>query len=341
MSLVLAPYRMAAEMAEQPAVLRRLVARRIGLHTQIERVIPERLAGVALVGRGSSANAALSARVMLELATRRPVVMVSPSIDRLYDAHTDYTGHLAVGLSFSGRTPEVVSTLADLRERGAVTVAITGDPEAPLTDAADLTIDLGAGAELAVPTTKGFTSQLATLVILAETLSGNALPHDAWAAVAEATQHVLDDTMTAEAVAGDMSTAQHVSVVGAGPYLGIAHEVALKFEEASLLAASAHSSASYRHGPIAMTSLAQPLVALVGTGRAGQDTAQLIAEVAGRGVPVVTIGPDGTLPVPNGLPEWLAGIPVAARGQQLALAIAVAKGLDPDRPPALSKVTLT
>jgi glucosamine--fructose-6-phosphate aminotransferase (isomerizing) len=340
-NVALAPFRMAAEMAEQPAVLRRLVARRTGVHNQITHALPEGLAGVAFVGRGSSANAAMAARVMIELATRKPVVMVSPSIDRLYGAHTDYFGHLAVGLSFSGHTPEVVSTLLDLQDRGAATIAITGDAESPLAEAAGLTIDLGTGPELAVPTTKGFTAELAMLVILAETLGGTPLPHEAWAAVADVTQQVLEDAAATKEVARDLAAAQHVSVVGAGTYLGIAHEIALKFEEAALLAASAHSSASYRHGPIAMASTAQPLVALVGPGSAGADTTQLAAEAARNGAPVVTIGPSGTIPVPDGLPEWLASIPMAVRGQQLALAIATEKGLDPDQPPTLSKVTLT
>ena len=341
MSTLLAPFRMAADMAEQPAVLRRFVARRAGLAVQIGRVTPERMTGVAFVGRGSSANAATVGKVMVELATGRPAVTVSPSLDRLYGAHTDYQGWLAVGLSLSGRTPEVASTLADLRRRGAVTIAITDDGESVLAEAADLTIWLGTGSELAVPTTKGFTAQLAALIVLAETLGDCALPLDAWTAVAECTHVVLDDDAPAEAVAQTLATVQHLSVVGAGAYVGIADELALKFQEAALVAASPHSSASYRHGPIAMASAAQPLVAVVGPGRAGEETARLASDVAARGAPVVVVGDGGELPVPGSLPEWLATIPTVVRGQQLALALAAAKGIDPDQPPTLSKVTLT
>jgi glucosamine--fructose-6-phosphate aminotransferase (isomerizing) len=332
---------MAADMAEQPAVLRRFAARRAGLHVQIGRVIPEKLAGVAFVGRGSSANAATVGKVMVELASGRPTVMVSPSLDRLYDAHTDYRGWLAVGLSLSGRTPEVASTLQDLHSRGAATIAVTDDGESVLADGADLTIWLGTGPEQAVPTTKGFTAQLATLIVLAETLGDCSLPVDAWAAVAEAAHSVLDDGPAAEAAARGLLDVTHLSVVGAGAYVGIADEIALKFQEAALVAASAHSSASYRHGPIAMAGPGHPLVAIVGPGRAGAETARLASEVAARGAPVLVIGDRGKLPVPNTLPEWLATIPTVVRGQQLALALAVAKGIDPDQPPTLSKVTLT
>ncbi|HET6818073.1 MAG TPA: SIS domain-containing protein [Mycobacteriales bacterium] len=341
MSTLLAPFRMAADMAEQPAILRRFVARRAGLHVQIGRVAPREMTGIAFVGRGSSANAATVGKVMVELATGRPAIMVSPSLDRLYDAHTDYRRWLAVGLSLSGRTPEVATTLRDLHDRGAVTVAITDDGDSVLADAADLTIWLGTGPEGAVPTTKGFTTQLATLVVLAEALGDCALPLEAWTAVADCTQKVLDDFATAERAARALESVQHVSVVGAGAYVGIADEVALKFEEASLVAASAHSSASYRHGPIAMAGAGHPLVAVVGPGRAGAETSALAADVAARGAPVTVIGDGGTLPLPCRLPEWLAAIPTVIRGQQLALALAAARGLDPDEPPRLSKVTLT
>ena len=341
MTTLLAPFRMAADMAEQPAVLRRFVARRAGLHVQIDRVTPENMTGVAFVGRGSSANAATVGKVMVELATGRPAVTVSPSLDRLYDAHTDYRGWLAVGLSLSGRTPEVASTLRDLHDRGAATIAITDDGDSLLADAADLTIWLGTGPELAVPTTKGFTTQLATLVVLAETLGHRELPLEDWTAVGDITHRVLDDEAAAEAAARDLAGVQHLSVVGAGAYVGIADEIALKFQEAALVAAAPHSSASYRHGPIAMASTAQPLIAVVGPGRAGAETARLASDVAQRGAPVMVIGDRGRLPIPSGLPEWLATIPTVVRGQQLALALAAERGIDPDQPPTLSKVTLT
>ncbi|MGZ4210584.1 MAG: SIS domain-containing protein, partial [Actinomycetota bacterium] len=120
---------MALEMAEQPAVLRRFLARRSELHAQIARVTPRDLRGIALVGRGSSANAALFGRTLLELATSEPAMLVSPSIGRLYHARTDYKDFVAIGLSQSGETPEVVETIRALRAEGAVTIALTSQSD--------------------------------------------------------------------------------------------------------------------------------------------------------------------------------------------------------------------
>ena len=332
---------MAAEMAEQPAGLHRLLARRARLRAQIAKATPRNLRGVAFVGRGSSANAALFGRILAELATGRPALLVSPSVDRLYDVRTDYRGYLAVGLSQSGRTPEIVSTLEALREAGARTIAFTSDAVSPLARAADVSIDLCVGAERAVPTTKAFTAQLAGLVILAEALGGETLSDDQWGAAADAAQLVLRDQAPADIVARRLESASHLSVVGAGLFLGIAEEVALKLQETALVAASGHSSASYRHGPFALTGAQHPLVAMVGPGPAGAETAWLVADARAAGAPVIVIGRDGDLSVPAGLAEPLAAIPAVVRGQQLALALALAKGLDPDSPPGLSKVTET
>ena len=332
---------MAAEMAEQPAGLYRMLARRAGLRARLAHVTPPDLRGVAFVGRGSSANAALFGRTLAELATNRPALLVSPSVERLYDVRTDYRGYLAVGLSQSGRTPEVVSTLQELGEAGARTVAFTSDPDSPLARAADVSIDLCVGVERAVPTTKAFTASLAALVVLAEALGGEIVSDVQWGAVARATQLVLGDQAQADLVAQSLESASHLSVVGAGLFLGIAEEVALKLQETALIAASGHSSASYRHGPLALTGAEHPLVAIVGPGQAGAETTRLVEDVRAAGAPVIVIGPGGDLNVPGGLPEVLTAIPAVVRGQQLALALALAKGVDPDSPPGLSKVTDT
>jgi glucosamine--fructose-6-phosphate aminotransferase (isomerizing) len=332
---------MAAEMAEQPAALRRLLARRDGLRAVLAAAMPRDLRGVALVGRGSSANAALFGRTLAELATGRPALLVSPSAGRLYDVRTDYRGYVAVGLSQSGRTPEVVATLDELHRSGARTVAVTADADSPLAREADVLVDLGVGAERAVPTTKAFTAQLAALVVLAEALGGDVASAQLWDAAACATESVLADRAPVQTAARSLQPATHLAVVGAGLFLGIAEEVALKLQETAVVAAAAHSSASYRHGPFALTGKQHPLVAVVGPGPAGVETTRLVADARAAGAPVVVIGAGGDLSVPGGLPEALAAIPAVVRGQQLALELALARGLDPDSPPGLSKVTDT
>lgn len=341
MTTALAPPRMADEMAEQPAALRRIAGRRAALHERIAAVTPRGLHGTAFVGRGSSANAALCGRVLTELATARPAFLVSPSLWRLYHPATDYRGYLAVGVSQSGRTPEVVAALGSVSSRGAATMALTADPRSPLAVAADLCVDLDIGAELAVPTTKAFTAQLAALVVLTEALSGTAMPDDHWLRAADAVESVLATPGQAERLAARLDGITHLSVVGAGLFLGIAEEVALKLRETAVVVADAYSAAEYRHGPIAVAGPEHPVVAIAGPGAAGRETMAAVRDLRDQGVPVAVVGTGGHLHVPGGLPACLATLPLAVRGQQLALALALRRGHDPDHPDRLTKVTAT
>ena len=158
---------MAAEMAEQPAVLEFLLQRRAAVTASISALLPEHLCGTVLLARGSSDTAALYGRYLFEMASGRPVALASPSLHTLYRIPADHHGYLAVGISQSGRTPEVVSVLERMRATGARTVAIVNETPSPLGDVADVIIDLSAGGELAIPATKTFTATLVALALVA------------------------------------------------------------------------------------------------------------------------------------------------------------------------------
>ncbi|MCW2993990.1 MAG: hypothetical protein JWQ18_1485, partial [Conexibacter sp.] len=165
--------RMLAEMGEQPRVLAALAARREELVAEVRAALGDAPpAGIVLVARGSSDNAAVLGRYVLELATRRPVALAAPSLITRYGARDRLDGWLAVGISQSGRTPEIVSVLESYGASGARTVAITNDRDSALAHAAAATIDTAAGAEQAVPATKTVTSQFAAFALLAEALAG-------------------------------------------------------------------------------------------------------------------------------------------------------------------------
>jgi len=143
--------KMAAEMAEQPHVIAALAGRRLQLVERISSILPSDLSGIVLLARGSSDHAAVYGRYVLELASGRPVSLAAPSLHTLYGAKVDYRGYLAVAVSQSGRTPEIVTVLERMKEGGAQCLAITNTPDSPLGDVADMMLELGAGPEEAVP----------------------------------------------------------------------------------------------------------------------------------------------------------------------------------------------
>ena len=333
---------MLSEMLEQPDVLRRLGERRSQLLPSLRGAIPEPLAGTVLVARGSSDHAAIYGRYLLEMASSRPVALAAPSLHTLYGVSTDYRGYLAVAISQSGRTPEITTVLDRLQAGGARGVAITNDPSSPLAAAAAAVIELEAGDELAVPATKTLTAQMAAFCVLAEAF-GLSLGDGGWAALAEAVTEVLGDDGPSSRVAQAIGEAPALLAVGRGFQMSAALETALKLKETTGIVAEGYSTADLRHGPVAIVGDGFPVLAFASSGPAMADVEALVADLRTRKARVWVIGdgPGAELPIPAGLPEQVAPVVAVDRGQQIARQLALLRGIDPDRPLGLSKVTIT
>jgi len=335
--------RMAAEMAEQPAVLRRLIARADAIAASVRELAPAPLQGSAIVARGSSDHASVYGRYLLELASGRPVSLAAPSLHLLYDAQVDYTGQLAVAVSQSGRTPEIVATLERLGGAGARTLAITNDAGSELARAAGAVVALEAGAELAVPATKTVTAQLLAFALIARALGPVPFSDDELRALPEAVAAVLEDPAPARLAARALRDDTRLVVTARGLLYGAALEAALKLQETSAIAADGLSSADLRHGPITIVETGFPVVALsAGDGPAAADVAELVELLRERGARVLTISTaaGADLPLPE-VTEGLAPLVAVVRAQQLAFELALLRGRDPDAPANLSKVTAT
>lgn len=332
---------MAAEMAEQPEKLAGLARRRQQIIDTLAPLL-EGIVGTVIVARGSSDHAATVGRYLLEMATRRPVGSASPSVLTLYGVDMRFSGHLVVGVSQSGRTPEIARYLEQAARSGARTVAITNDATSPLAAAAEAVVDLQVGDERAVPATKTVTAQLAGFALLAAAAGADPGPV-AWERLPSQVAEVLSDTEPMDDLAAWLDGAPRLATVARGLLFGAAQETGLKLQETTSLLATAFSAADLRHGPIALASSGIPVLAMAHPGPASGDVLDLCADLGTRGADVRLLGP-----VPGavcgwdaGAPEQLAPVLAVVRGQQLALALARRLGLDPDRPTGLSKVTVT
>lgn len=334
--------RMAAEMAEQPDVLRRLVELRADLVRRLRASVPEKVAGIVVIARGSSDHAAVFGRYVLEMVAGRPVTLAAPSLHTVYDVRVDYTGYLAVAASQSGRTPEIVSVLEMARRAGATGVAITNNPRSPLAAAADAVIDLAAGEEQAVPATKTFLAQLAAFALLAEALGEVPWKKGDWQRVPDIVEAVLADPRAARETAAAIEGEGLISVARGFLY-AVALEAALKIKETSGLLAQGYSAADLRHGPFAVVERGFPVLAFTARGPAATDMADLVQRLLNRGARVFEAREDkkANLPILPGLSEPFTTFPMAVRAQQVAHALALQRGVDPDSPLGLSKVTYT
>ncbi|GLY68477.1 glucosamine-6-phosphate deaminase [Amycolatopsis taiwanensis] len=334
---------MAAEIAEQPAVLAGLVARRTEI-ADVARIIARRPPRFALLAaRGSSDHAALYAKYLMEVLLGLPAGLVSPSTVTLYGARPDLRDVLLVSVSQSGGSPDLVEFTETARDRGALTVAVTNTPSSPVHKAAELAVDIGAGTEHAVAATKTYSATLLALYLLVDAVRGGdgsaatELGALAEQALAVPVQRAIDRYRFVD----------RIITTGRGYSYATALESALKLAETSYLAARAYSGADLLHGPVAAIDEETAVLAVTGAGRGGAAMRQVLAAVAERGADVLALGSaaedapaDVRVPVPR-VAEELAPVLEVLPVQRLALGLALARGGDPDRPRGLHKVTKT
>jgi glutamine---fructose-6-phosphate transaminase (isomerizing) len=332
---------MRAELAEQPEVLGRLAVRHTADRERVRGLLPDRLAGTVLLARGSSDNVAVYGRYLIELASRRPAGLAAPSVHTRYHANVDYCGYLVVALSQSGATPEIVETADQMRQAGAVVIGIANEPGSPLTQVCDLSLLTDAGPELAVPATKTVTAQMLAVAAIAAAFDSSLVSPGDLVPLPDAARSVLADSAAADSLASRWAQATRLIATGRGLAYAAALETALKIKETARVHAEGLSSADLLHGPIAALDSRLPVLLVAGGARFADDDAALASRLAGAGVPSAVCGPAGDLPLPETTPEVTAPILATIRGQQFALAASLLRGLDPDAPEGLSKVTAT
>jgi glucosamine--fructose-6-phosphate aminotransferase (isomerizing) len=342
------PSLMRQEIEQQPVVLRATIDALLPRRDEVAAVA----AGtrqVLLIARGTSDNAAVYGSYLIQAYAGRLVSLASPSIATTYRSQIDLTGVLAVALSQSGRTEEIVETLEWAAANGARTLAITnGGADSPLAQAAEVAFITEAGVERAVPATKTFTTQLAALAVLGLAL-GAPLDPGELRAVPDAIEELLAGQLDLAPIVAELAKVPGVVVSGRGLAYAAALELALKLKEACYLHAMGLSYADLLHGPIAVVDAETPAIVMAAdSGPTLDGTVDLARRVTGAGARAYGIGGGSALAAACSralaappLPEWLAPLGLIVPGQLLTEELARNLGLDPDNPRGLSKVTQT
>ncbi len=351
---------MLAEIHEIPEVVRRL---RIAGADETARVAAAvhaaRPSVVVIAGRGTSDHAAVYARYLLESNLHLPVVLAANSLTTIYGRSMDWRGSLVLGISQSGEGPDVAAVLAAARADGALTVAITNEPGSSLAQVAEHTLNCRAEAERAVAATKTYVAELAIVAALVAELARDApeAGHDLMAALIglpDVLVRVLAASEAwverADALVEALAASDRALVVSRGYNYATALEIALKLKETSRIFADGYSSADLLHGPLALAGPAIPMLAFRPDGRMGAaidaslDRAREIGArpwiVGGRDLARLAAG-GRWVALPVDLPEAMSPLAFAIPGQLLAESVARRRGMDPDAPPGLTKVTRT
>lgn len=339
---------MRAEIAEQPERWRDLLARREQVDAAAELVRATRPELFLLAARGSSDHAALFAQYLVHAELGVPAALTTPASVTVHGARLRYPRSVALAVSQSGRSPDLLATVGALAEAGVPVVSFTNDASSELAALGTPSIELTAGAERAVAATKTYTAELLALALTVLRSAGRDWPSldAAVETLASAVAADLADPALVGPAADVLAGRDRLLVIGRGYSMASAKEGALKLMETNAVAASGWSAADATHGPLGQVVPGTAVVLLTGDPAGRESVVDFGRRAEALGAALVEIGPgavpaaSAVVPVPE-VEEALLPLAEIVPLQRIALDLAVRAGLDPDSPAGLRKVTLT
>ncbi|GAA1059144.1 SIS domain-containing protein [Agromyces bracchium] len=341
---------MRAEIAEQPARWRELIpSQRPAWQAAVDAFRAAAPELVAFVARGSSDHAAVYGQYLVQQVLGRPALLTTPSLHSVLGATPEYPAGVQVAISQSGRSPDLVATAVALRGAGLPLVSITNDVASGLARLADVHLDLAAGPERSVAATKSYTAELLAVHTLVRAVAGEGLAglaHEIDGLATRAERVLVRLASELPPIAEEFAAVDRVMLVGRAYSMATAKEGALKLMETSGIAASGWSAADAAHGPLGQVDDGTLVIALTGTAAGRESVVEFAAAAMARGARILEIGPaavadstsiDTAAGVPDELVPMLEVLPL----QVLAAELSSRRGMDPDRPAGLSKVTMT
>lgn len=336
------------EIRQQPDVLRQLLEEGRGEVEALAQDIRSRTPTYGLfAARGSSDNAARYGQYVLGIHNNLTCALAAPSLFSLYQTAPNMKGSLTIGVSQSGQSPDIVGVVEAAAHQGALTVAVTNEPESPLSRVAKHTVRLRAGEERAVAATKTYTAELMAIAMISAAVENSA---DRWKELSNVPEFVQSTIEQNSEIKGAefFTEMKHLVVIGRGYNYSTAFETSLKIKETNYLVAEPYSVADLLHGPVAMIGEGFPVVLVAPRGKTHIDVPKILETVTSRKARLIAISDDDdvlaqaeiALRLPK-MPEWISPIAAVVAGQLLAGALADVNGLDPDKPRGLNKVTLT
>ena len=338
---------MLQEIAEQPVVLERTLVAEGKKYARLGSFLRSRdIDLVMIVARGSSDNASLFGRYLIEVTTGIPVSLAAPSVYTLYNAKLNLSRALVIGVSQSGEGADINQVLESAKASGAYTICITNEANSTMAEIADETFLIHAGREKSVAATKTYTGQMLHFYMLAAELGQNRLNFER---IPEYAEQALKLLPAVEKIVERYVFMENCVVVGRGMNYGNSYELALKLMETCYVVAERFSSADFFHGPLAIVERRFPVILFGPTGVTKKSSVEILTRLHELSADCLAITNDAdiqklapnSLILPTEIDEFLSPIPFIIPAQLFAALLSKAKGIDADAPRSLEKVTRT
>jgi glucosamine--fructose-6-phosphate aminotransferase (isomerizing) len=340
-----------SEIFEQPDCLAFLLHKQQEVVENIASAIHQRdIRYVFLAARGTSDTAGRYANYLWGALNQLPLALATPSLFTYYKLPPALEGALVVGISQSGQSPDIVSVIEEGRRQGCLTLSITNEPDSPLAHAADLVLDIQAGYEKAVAATKTYTNELMAIAMLSVALADDRPRKRELGKVCGWAENVLKQDAQIARMAERYRYMRQCVVLGRGFNYCTAFEWALKLKELTYTIAEPYSSADFQHGPIAMVEGGFPVLAVAPRGKVFNSMLEMLGRLRGDQLAELVVISDNKralslaqspIQLPEGVPEWLTPIVSIIPAQLFTYHLTLAKGLNPEKPRTIGKVTET
>ncbi len=340
-----------SEIFEQPKRIEHLLmSQRINVECIASEIQKRDVHYVFLAARGTSDNAGRYANYLFGAMNGLPLALATPSLFTYYKKPPQLRNALVIGISQSGKLPDIVSVLEEGKRQGCLTLAITNDPASPLARASDLVLEIQAGVERSVAATKTYTAQLMSIAMLATALRGNKKHWDELSLVPRWMKLVLKQDAYIEKAVQRYRDIDQTVVLGRGYNYASAFEWALKLKELTYIIAEPYSSADFAHGPIALVESGYPVLAVAPRGEVFVSMLKMLKHLREEISAELTVISNDTqalslartpLTIPEDVPEWISPLVCILPAQLFTFHLTLAKGYSPEEPRSIRKVTET
>ncbi len=338
-----------SEISGQPKAIEKFLSCESEHVKRICKEISGRFDYILIAARGTSDNAARYAQYVFGIQNRIQVALATPSLFTIYNTPPNMKGAFVIGISQSGESPDIVSVIQEAHRQNCPTLGITNFENSPLAKSSDFTCLLNAGFEKSIAATKTYTNSLCALALLSASLREHKISIQQLNEIPGIMQHTIELQSHVLYEIQRYRFAEQCTVIGRGYNYSTAFEIALKIKELNQIITEPYSSADFRHGPIVMIHKGTPVFFVAPKDQMSSDIYDLIQQVKEKGGEIIVISNEKTIlskgklnfPIPADIPEWLTPMAAVIPGQLFAMQLAIEKGLDPDNPLGITKVTYT
>lgn len=338
------------EILQQPDILKKTIETNGKvIEALISKLNSSEITSVIIAARGTSDHAAVYAKYAIETLVEIPVSLAAPSVFTMYNSKVNMKNCLVIGISQSGKAADAIEVVKTAREQGAVTMSVTNFVDSPLAAASEFHLFCDTGVEQSVAATKTFTSTAFLLINFIAKWAKNEEVLAELSNVPAAISTVFNQAENVKEVVKRYRFMKECFVLARGINYSIALESALKIQETTYVRAKAFATSDFHHGPFAMIERDMPVIVYAPKGPSSKDVLEMINKLKDSQADILIISNDKDLlgmgdcsiEIPQKLSDFVSPLINVVVAQMFACNLSLIKGLNPDSPRGLNKVTIT